>query len=234
MIVYLNEGNLMIKTLSAFSKLQMKVKSVNRGEARLVDWRGKQVKTGIFKYSVEGAVFLGTEDVVDDAVVDRKYHGGVDKAVYAYSSDHYPFWKEQFPELDWSLGMFGENLTIEGLDESSMHVGSVFQVGKAQIQVCQPRQPCFKLGVRFGTQSILKKFVNSSYPGVYFRVLKPGEVQKGDQLHLVCEESGSPSIAEVYLLTYAKQNGADELIEKAINCKFLPKGIRETISKTQG
>ncbi|MGK0384868.1 MAG: MOSC domain-containing protein YiiM [Bacteroidia bacterium] len=99
----------------------MKVKSVNRGEARLVDWRGKKVSTGIFKYPVEGAIFLGTEDVVDDDVVDRKYHGGVDKAVYAYSADHYPFWKEQYPALDWSLGMFGENLTIEGLDESRMH-----------------------------------------------------------------------------------------------------------------
>jgi MOSC domain-containing protein YiiM len=211
----------------------MKVKSVNRGEARLVDWRGKKVRTGIFKYPVEGAIFLGTEDVVDDDVVDRKYHGGVDKAVYAYSANHYPFWKAQFPKLDWSLGMFGENLTIEGLDESNMLVGSRYKVGEAEVEVCQPRQPCFKLGVRFGTQSILKKFVNSAYPGVYFRVIKPGEVQIGDQLLLVREESGSPSIAEIYLLMYTKQNGADELIQKAINCKFLPEVIRATISKTQ-
>ena len=212
----------------------MKVISVNRGEARSVAWRGKQVKTGIFKYPVDSPIFLGKEDVVDDAVVDRKHHGGVDKAFYAYSEDYYPFWKEQFPDSDWSLGMFGENLTIEGLNESEMRIGSVYQVGEAQIQVCQPRQPCFKLGVRFGTQTVLKKFINSTYPGVYFRVIKPGEVQKGDELNLIREESASPTIAQVYFLMYFKKNGADELIKKAINCKLLPNGIRETINKTQG
>ena len=175
----------------------MKVVSVNIGEARLVNWRGKKVKTGIFKYPVEDSIFLGKEDVVNDAVVDRKHHGGLDMAVYAYSADHYPFWKERFPNSDWSLGMFGENLTIEGLDESSMFVGSKYKIGEAEVEVCQPREPCFKLGIRFGTQSVLKEFVNRPYPGVYFRVSKPGSVKVNDKMELIHEALDSPSIAEV-------------------------------------
>jgi len=199
----------------------------------LLKWRGKNVKTGIFKYPVDGAIFLGTEDVVDDAVVDRKYHGGVDMAVYAYSADHYPFWKEQFPDSDWSLGMFGENLTIEDLDECKTHVGSIYQIGEAQIQVCQPRQPCFKLGIRFGTQKVLKKFINSTYSGIYFRVLKPGFVNVGDVLTLVSDQAKSPTIAEVYSLMYHKNEADLEGVENTINCEFLPQGVKETVKETQ-
>ncbi|MCF8464653.1 MAG: MOSC domain-containing protein [Flavobacteriales bacterium] len=211
----------------------MKIQSVNRGEARTVTWRGKKVKTGIFKYPVDGGIFLGTEDVVDDAVVDRKYHGGIDMAVYAYSATHYPYWKVQFPKSDWSLGMFGENLTIEGLDESAIHIGSIYQVGEAQIQVCQPRQPCFKLGIRFGTQSVLKKYINSSYSGIYFRVMKPGLVNVGDELNLLSTEPNAPTVAEVFSLMYHKKETDTGRIENAIQCLFLPQGVREMIWETQ-
>ena len=211
----------------------MKVISVNRGEAQLVNWRGKKVRTGIFKYSVEAAIFLGAEDVVDDAVVDRKYHGGVDMAVYAYSADHYPFWKERFPNSDWSLGMFGENLTIEGLDELEMNVGSIYQVGDAQVQVCQPRKPCFKLGIRFGTQKILKPFINSSFSGIYFRVLQPGNVKVGDELVLISDQPKSPTIAEVYTLLYHKSEKDSAHVMNVINCEFLPLEVRESIRELQ-
>lgn len=211
----------------------MKVISVNRGEARLVNWRGKKVRTGIFKYPVEGSIFLGAEDVVDDAVVDRKYHGGLDMAVYAYSADYYPFWKDRFPDSDWSLGMFGENLTIEGLDESKMHIGSVYQVGEAQIQVCQPRQPCFKLGIRFGTQKILKPYINSPYSGVYFRVIKPGLVNTGDELNITSNKSKSPTVSTVFQFMYHKVEDSAEVLQHIISCEFLPLGVRETVKETQ-
>ncbi|MCF8461694.1 MAG: MOSC domain-containing protein [Flavobacteriales bacterium] len=211
----------------------MKVLSVNRGEARTVTWSGKKVKTGIFKYPVEGAIYLGAEDVVDDAVVDRKHHGGVDMAVYAYSANHYSYWKAQFPKSDWSLGMFGENLTIDGLDEASIHIGSIYQVGEAEIQVCQPRQPCYKLGIRFGTQAVLKKYINLSYSGVYFRVMKPGFVNVGDELKLISTEPKSPTIAAVFSLMYHKNEADLESIEKAIHCQVLPQGVREMIKETQ-
>ncbi|MCF8278093.1 MAG: MOSC domain-containing protein [Flavobacteriales bacterium] len=210
----------------------MKVISANRGDVRTITWRGKKVQTGIFKYPVSEPIYLGTEDVVNDAVVDRKHHGGVDMAVYAYSSDHYAFWKPLFPNSDWDLGMFGENLTVEGLNEKELRIGSVYQVGEAQVEVCQPRQPCFKLGIRFNTQSVLKKFINSSYSGVYFRVVKPGSVAVGDEFQLLSEQIDSPTIAEVYLLMYFKQAN-EQLVDKAINCIHLPIGIRELIRETQ-
>jgi MOSC domain-containing protein YiiM len=211
----------------------MKVISVNRGKKEIVDWRGQQVETGIFKYPINGSIRLGIEDVDNDSVVDRKYHGGTDKAVYAYSKDHYSFWMKQYPNLEWNFGMFGENLTIEGLDESKLNIGSVYQVGEAKIQVCQPRQPCFKLGMRFGLQSILKLFVNEPYPGVYFRVINEGEVNSGDELDLVSEDLESPSIAAVYKLMYSKQDGCESLIQSAISNQILPEPCKNRIKQTQ-
>jgi MOSC domain-containing protein YiiM len=211
----------------------MKVVSVNRGETKTVNYQGAEVKTGVFKYSVNGPIYLGDTDVANDSVVDRRFHGGKEKAVYSYSLDHYPFWKKMFPDLDWQCGMFGENLTIEGMDESKMLIGSIYQVGEAKIQVCQPRQPCFKLGVRFGTQSVLKLFINEPYPGVYFKVIKEGKVNPGDTLELVSEDLESPSIAAVYKLMYSKQDGCESLIQSAISNQILPEPCKNRIKQTQ-
>ncbi len=219
--------------LYTFSQHKMRITSVNRGEAKTVRWRGKPVRTGIFKYPVDGPIFLGAEDVVNDAVVDRKHHGGVDMAVYAYSADHYSFWKEQFPDAEWDLGMFGENLTVSGLDETQMHIGSIYSLGDAQVQVCQPRQPCFKLGIRFGTQKVLKPYIRSSYCGVYFRVVRPGPVQVGDTFKLVGRQQETPTIAEVFRLMYHRDENASEQIEQALACTFLPEGAKKAITETQ-
>lgn len=209
----------------------MKVVSVNRGEARVVNWRGKKVRTGIYKYPVDGNIQLGAEDVVGDAVVDRKHHGGEEMAVYAYSADQYPFWKARFPNSDWSLGMFGENLTIEGMDESKMHIGSQYAIGDAIIEVCQPREPCFKLGIRFGTQAVLKEFIHQPYPGVYFRVKKPGVVKVGDELVEVLTASDAPSIADVYALMYRKETASAYMVSIALSCEALPIKVKEKIRK---
>lgn len=211
----------------------MKVISVNRGEVTTINYQGTEVKTGIFKYPVDEPIYLGETDVVKDSVVDRRFHGGIEKAVYAYSLNHYSFWKEQFPDLVWDNGMFGENLTIEGLDESKMFIGSVYQVGEAQIQVSQPRQPCFKLGIRFKTQSVLRPFVNELRSGVYFRVLKPGKVKSGDVLELLSEEANSPSIADVYQLMYHKQPNSEQLVQKIVDCEPLPSNIRAKVQEVQ-
>ena len=210
----------------------MKVVSVNTGKKEIVEWRGQQVETGIFKYPVKGSIRLGNEDVVNDSVVDRKYHGGIDKAVYAYSHDHYPFWIDQYPDLEWNFGMFGENLTIDGLDESKMKIGSIYQVGAAKVQVCQPRQPCFKLGIRFNTQTVLKTFVNQPFCGVYFRVIEEGDVTVGDELKLT-EEHESLSITDVYQLLYKQNKESNKLTMKAMECAELPKSCKASIWKTQ-
>ena len=176
----------------------MKVVSVNIGKRKVVNWNGKEIETGIYKYPVKKAIFLDVEDVKEDVVIDRKYHGGVDQAVYAYSEDHYSFWKELYPELDWHFGMFGENLTISNLEETTIHVGDTYKLGEVILEVTKPRQPCMKLGLVFGTQKILKQFWNSSKSGVYFKVLQTGKVSKEDELTLLNKKKEALTIAEVY------------------------------------
>ncbi len=176
----------------------MRVISVNIGERKVINYKGKIVETGIFKFPVNQPVFLGTEDVENDAVIDRKYHGGIAQAVYGYSQNHYAYWKELYPNLDWNYGMFGENLSISNLDETEIFVGSTYKLGETLLEVTKPREPCYKLGVRFGTQEILKQFWNSTKSGIYFKVLQTGNVAIGDELILVNKAENSPTIAEVY------------------------------------
>ena len=176
----------------------MKVVSVNIGERKQVQWRKKTIETGIFKSPVESPIFLDKEDVQHDAVIDRKYHGGIEQAVYAYSENHYHYWKGLYPDLNWNYGMFGENLTIVDLDETKIHVGSIYELGEAKIEVTIPRQPCYKLGIRFNDPKIIKQFWNSTKSGIYFKILKTGYVSKNDELTLLEEASGNATIAEAY------------------------------------
>jgi MOSC domain-containing protein YiiM len=176
----------------------MKVISVNIGERKVLNYKGKIVETGIFKYPVNQPIFLGTEDVENDAVIDRKYHGGIEKAVYGYSQNHYAYWKGLYPNLDWNYGMFGENLTISDLEESEIFVGNTYKLGDALLKVTSPREPCYKLGIRFETQEILKQFWNSTKSGIYFKVLQTGNVAVDDELILINKAENSPTIAEVY------------------------------------
>ena len=176
----------------------MKVVSVNIGEKKTINYKGKIVETGIFKSPVETPIFLGEKDVEDDAVIDRRYHGGIDKAVYAYSENHYAYWKKFYPELDFKFGMFGENLTISNLEETEIQIGNQYKLGETIIEVTQPREPCFKLGLVFNTQKIVKQFWNSTMCGVYFKVLQTGKVTVNDTLVLIKKCENSPTIAEVY------------------------------------
>jgi len=176
----------------------MKVISLNIGEKRKIQWRKKLIETGIYKFPVEAPIFLDTEDVKNDNVIDRKYHGGIEQAVYAYSENHYEYWKKLYPDLEWNYGMFGENLTITNLDETNIHVGSVYQLGEATIEVTKPREPCYKLGVRFNNKKVIKQFWNSTKSGIYFKVLKTGSVTKNDELILLENAIDNPTIAQVY------------------------------------
>lgn len=176
----------------------MIVKSVNIGEKKVINYKGKIVETGIFKNPVNKPIFLGEEDVENDAVIDRRYHGGIEKAVYAYSENHYEYWKKLYPEIAFNFGIFGENLTISNLEETEINVGSTYQLGEVILEVTQPREPCFKLGLVFGTQAILKQFWNSTRSGIYFKVLKTGNVAIGDALVLIKKSKNTPTIAEIY------------------------------------
>ena len=176
----------------------MKVLSLNIGAKRIVIWRGKTVETGIFKTAVNGPLFLGKEDVDKDIVVDRRVHGGIDKAVYGFSFEHYEYFKNLHPKLDWQFVMLGENLTFSKLNEDEINVGDIYRLGETTLQASKPRQPCFKLGIRFESPMIIKQFWNTTKSGVYFKVLKTGFVKVGDDLILIEKSHDTPSIAEVF------------------------------------
>ncbi|MFY0598198.1 MAG: MOSC domain-containing protein [Cyclobacteriaceae bacterium] len=201
----------------------MKVISVNIGERRKVEWRQQIVETGIFKSPVD-KINLGIHDVENDHVVDRRFHGGVDKACYLFSADTYDFWKSKYSDLDWQWGMFGENVTVEGLDESDIFIGSTYSLGSAVVEVSEPRQPCFKLGIRFATQAVLKDFISKESSGVYVRMLKSGEVKPGDEFRLI-EKGSDISIKDVFQLLYKRHKNPD-LREEAIALEKLAEGAK--------
>ncbi len=195
----------------------MKIVSTNIAEPKTISWRGKEVKTGIYKRPVDTPIFLDTEDVKGDHVIDRRYHGGVDKACYLYALDHYDYWKEKYPSLDWNYGMFGENLTVQGFDEHWIKIGSVYKLGDATVQISRPRQPCYKLGVRFGNAGIIKEFIDSLYSGVYVRVLQSGSVQVGQEFLIEEENKNGITITELNTLMFHYQEEQHRnLLEKAL------------------
>lgn len=208
----------------------MKILSTNIAEPAVIEWRGQEIQTGIFKHEVEIPIFLGVEDVVNDHVLDRRYHGGTDKACYLYSADHYAFWKSKYPNQDWEWGMFGENLTVEGLNESQIRIGDRFQIGDAVVQVSQPRQPCFKLGVRFGDQKVVDDFWEAPFPGVYVRILKTGMVKKGDQFILLESNPESLSVSQVFSVFRSNRDNV-ELMQLAVADLFLAESCRKDIRK---
>jgi MOSC domain-containing protein YiiM len=176
----------------------MKVVSTNIGKREIHSWKGKTAETGIFKKPTISPIFLDVEDVADDAVVDRKYHGGIEQAVYAYNSNHYEYWKKLYPQLDFNFGMFGENLTIADLDETTICIGDVYKIGNALVEVTKPREPCFKLIFRFQDDAIVTQFWNTSFCGVYFKILETGSVSQDDEMVLIKKSSNMNTIAEVY------------------------------------
>jgi len=183
----------------------MKIVSTNIGEKREINWKGKLITTGIFKFPVKKSIFLDIEDVQGDVVVDRKYHGGIDQAVYAYGLQYYAYWKRLYPDLDWQEGMFGENLTIDNLDETTIHIGDTFKVGETILEVTKPREPCMKLGVRFNDMKIVKQFWNTTKCGVYFKIIKKGFVKNAAVFQQITSFPENPTIAEVYLEKRARK-----------------------------
>lgn len=174
----------------------MRILSVQVGRPRDVAWHGKTVRTSIFKHPAEGAVRVGAENLEGDGQADLTVHGGRDKAVYAYPSEHYAFWRRELGEASLDPGAFGENLTTEGLVETGVCIGDRLRCGTAELVVTQPRIPCFKLGVRFGRPEIVKLFLRSGRSGFYLAVAREGELRAGDPVELAPAEGDRVSIAE--------------------------------------
>jgi MOSC domain-containing protein YiiM len=177
----------------------MRVMSVNVGMPREVDRRGMKILTGIFKEPVASRLVVRRLNIEGDGQADLTVHGGPDKAVYAYPSEHYGPWRVQLGR-ELTPGMFGENLTTEGLLEDAVNIGDEFRVGTARMVVTQPRLPCFKLGIRFGDPGIVKSFVRAGKPGIYFAVMEEGEVAAGDPIERLAEDQNRITVTEMFRL----------------------------------
>lgn len=216
----------------------MRVISVNVGLPRPVPGRGGMVMTGIFKDPVAGRVRVRRLNLAGDRQADLSVHGGPDKAVYAYPSEHYPFWRNELPEHELAWGAFGENLTTEGLWEDEVHVGDRFRIGTAEMVVTQPRMPCFKLGLRFGRDDVIARFLESGRPGFYLRVLQEGEVEAGDSCERISEDPGQLTVVDVIRL-YLDRRGAlseadRDLLERAVQVEALPETWRDFFQRRLG
>ncbi|HTP61401.1 MAG TPA: MOSC domain-containing protein [Burkholderiales bacterium] len=176
----------------------MKLVSVSVGGPRKVEWNGETIPTSIFKAPVAGRVRVAKLGIEGDHQSDLTVHGGVDKAVYAYPSEHYAWWREELPNMELPWGAFGENLTTEGLLEDRVHIGDRFRAGTAEFIVTQPRMPCFKLGIRFGSAAMVKRFMRSGRSGFYLAVLREGDIGAGDAIEPLDGDQHRISIAAVF------------------------------------
>lgn len=204
----------------------MKVISVNVGRPRLIRWQGQTYSTGIFKDPVAGRVMLRRTNLDGDRQADLSVHGGPDKAVYGYPSEHYAYWRNFLSRQDLPRGSFGENLTTEGMLETEVSVGDQFRVGSAIVMARTPRIPCQKLAAKFARETMIKDFLRSGFSGFYFSVVEEGEIGAGDDIEFLSGETPAVSIAEVDQL-YTSRAPNLELLERAIQVKSLPAGWRD-------
>jgi MOSC domain-containing protein YiiM len=187
-----------LTTLDINIQADMRVISVNVGRPQTVDWHGRPVLTSIWKSPVEGPVHVAGVNLFGDEQSDLTVHGGPRKAVYAYPSEHYAYWRRELPKADLPWGVFGENLSTEGLLESEVCIGDRFRIGSVELIVTQPRMPCFKLGIRFGDDRMVRRFVAADRSGIYFSIAKEGKLEKGDAIELVQPAADRLSIAEAF------------------------------------
>jgi len=206
----------------------VKIVSVNTGLPREVNWHGRIVTTGIYKEPVEGRVRLRKLNLDGDRQADLTAHGGEFKAVYCYSLVHYEYWKKELPGRELPMGMFGENFTVDGSEderlEETVHLGDRFSVGTAEVVVTQPRLPCYKLGIRFGADDMVKRFLASGRTGFYVAVVREGEVGAGDEMKVIGRGAQAVPVSDITRLYVAKQFGEAEIraVRRALEVKELP------------
>ena len=191
---------------------------------------GRDVRTGIFKAPVDGPVGIKRTKVEGDEVVDLRVHGGPYKAVYLYPSEHYDFWRTELGVDNLSFPSFGENLTTEGLTEDTVHIGDRFQAGSSILQVTQPRMPCFKLAIRFRRADMVKRFWQSGRSGVYFSVVKEGEVERGNSIELIESDPEQVSVAEVVGL-YKGTEWSSDLLHRTLRAPLYGSWKRDIQSR---
>jgi MOSC domain-containing protein YiiM len=204
----------------------VKLVSLNVGLPREAPWNGSTVATAIFKTPVDGPVQLRRLNLDGDRQADLKVHGGPEKAVYAYPSEHYDFWRHELPGTELPWGAFGENFTTQGMLENTTHIGDSFRVGGTVVTVTQPRMPCYKLGIKFGRNDIIRRFLASRRTGFYFSVVQEGEVRAGDEIKLLARDENRISVADIVELYVGYEPDAG-LLQRAVRLEALPVDWRD-------
>jgi MOSC domain-containing protein YiiM len=207
----------------------MKVLSLSVGLPREIEVEGGSVLTSIFKDPVDCRLRVSTLNIEGDEQSDLTVHGGVDKAVYVYPSEHYDEWRRELPEVEFPRAVFGENLTTEGLFED-VRIGDRFRIGTAEFMVTQPRMPCYKLGIRFGRMDVLKRMLKNGRTGFYFAVTKEGEVGAGDAIEPLAQSGEELTITDIVRL-YTVDAKNQELLRRATRSTILPESWRDYFSK---
>jgi MOSC domain-containing protein YiiM len=200
----------------------MKIVSVNVAMPREVVWKGMTVRTGIFKEPVNGPVMISKLNLAGDKQADLTVHGGAEKAVYAYPADHYEYWRRELPDVSFSWGKFGENLTTEGLREDTLCIGDRLRIGSAVLIVTQPRMPCYKLAITFERDDMIKRFLMSGRSGFYFSVIEPGKVSVGSKVEILNRDPNRVTVADIGRL-YLGQTRDVDLLQRATKVNALPR-----------
>ena len=207
----------------------MQVISVNVGRPREVIWKGMTVQTGIFKEPVDSQVEIRKLNLAGDQQADLTVHGGAAKAVFAYPAEHYEYWQKNLPDVPFSWGKFGENLTTEGLAEETLCIGDRFRVGSAILMVTQPRMPCYKLALRFDRDDMIKRFLASQRSGFYFSVVEEGKVQAGSKVEILSRDPHRVAILDIVRL-YLGQAHDPDLLHRAMNVSALPQNWKAELT----
>ena len=203
----------------------MKLLSVNVGMPREIFHEGRVIRSGIFKAPVNGPVRVNALNIEGDQQADLSVHGGPSKAIYIYPSEHYPFWRKELPQEEFSYGAFGENLTTEGLLEKDLNIGDRLCVGTVELVVTEPRLPCYKLGIKFKRDDMVKRFLKSRRTGFYCAVLREGVIEAGNTIHFLSRDEHHVTVADITRL-YAFDKSDLGAIRRATEVSALPDSWR--------
>jgi len=208
----------------------MKLLSVNVGLPREIEVNGKTVRTSIWKDPVQGRVHVSPLNLDGDRQSDLTVHGGLDKAVYLYPSEHYAYWRAELPGAELAWGAFGENFSTDGILEDQVRIGDRLRVGSAEFIVTQPRMPCYKLGIRFNRPDIIKRFLQSKRTGFYLAVLREGEVGEGDEMTFIEQQVSGVTVTDIVSL-YSTDAHNQELLRRAVEVLALPQSWKDYFQK---
>ena len=204
----------------------MKILSINISEPKKIIFNGKELITSIYKKPIDGLVNVGDVGIDGDLQADLKVHGGYDKAIYAYSFQHYKFWSERLNQDFNDFGLVGENLTIDDFNEKDLNIGDEISIGSCILQISQPRIPCYKVGLKMNNRDFPKIFSQSCLLGSYLRVLETGKFKSGDEVEISKREKNSMSVYDISDILFNDIKNIDKM-KKALDLKFLTEEIKE-------